>query len=163
MTVYFFWNDSGTWVEDHNESDVESNSTVYWNFTDADETGVRYHWMVIANDSIGNTTKIFDFRTRYRTSSLTGITNESEDSDGDGLSDEQERIIGTDPLLSDTDFDGYTDYEEFLAGSDPLDYRSIPNKFSWDFFGIPCLLWIVVMVLLILLFLILIGKRRKKK
>jgi hypothetical protein len=49
------------------------------------------------------------------------------DSDGDGLSDEQERIIGTDPLNPDTDGDGYPDGLEVALGSNPLDPKSIPD------------------------------------
>lgn len=42
------------------------------------------------------------------------------DSDGDGLSDEEERALGTDPSLRDTDGDGVTDIEEVEQGTDPL-------------------------------------------
>ncbi|MDG1840941.1 MAG: gliding motility-associated C-terminal domain-containing protein [Crocinitomicaceae bacterium] len=43
------------------------------------------------------------------------------DSDGDGLTDEEEAIIGTDPNNPDTDGDGINDKDEVTAGSDPLD------------------------------------------
>jgi hypothetical protein len=49
------------------------------------------------------------------------------DSDGDGLSDDEERRLGTDPLNPDTDGDGYPDGLEIALGSDPLDARSIPD------------------------------------
>lgn len=42
------------------------------------------------------------------------------DADGDGLTDEEEKIYGTDPLDLDTDADGYTDGEEVENGYDPL-------------------------------------------
>ncbi|MDZ4199618.1 MAG: outer membrane beta-barrel protein, partial [Kiritimatiellia bacterium] len=43
------------------------------------------------------------------------------DSDGDGLSDEFERSIGTDPFNPDTDGDGLTDFEEVrIYKTDPL-------------------------------------------
>lgn len=43
------------------------------------------------------------------------------DSDGDGVSDEEETIYGTDINKPDTDNDGFTDFEEiFLMGTDPL-------------------------------------------
>lgn len=43
------------------------------------------------------------------------------DTDGDGLSDEEENIIGTDPKDADTDNDGLTDGFEYLSGYDPLE------------------------------------------
>jgi sugar lactone lactonase YvrE len=43
------------------------------------------------------------------------------DEDGDGLSNEQERALGTDPYSSDSDGDGYSDKAENDAGTDPLD------------------------------------------
>ena len=42
------------------------------------------------------------------------------DSDGDGLSDEEELGRGTDPNRSDTDQDGLSDGEEVTMGFDPL-------------------------------------------
>ncbi len=52
------------------------------------------------------------------------------DSDGDGLSDEEEAALGTDPFNPDTDGDGLTDYEEVRKyKTDPLnpdtDYDSL--------------------------------------
>jgi hypothetical protein len=65
-----------------------------------------------------------------------GIGNNADtDDDGDGLSDSQEAIYGTNPLLKDTDSDGYTDTEETAAGTDPLDANSIPSK------GLP--IWLI--------------------
>lgn len=45
---------------------------------------------------------------------------ESPDSDNDGLTDAEERVVGTDPENADTDNDGYSDYQELLSGYDPL-------------------------------------------
>jgi chromosome segregation ATPase len=42
------------------------------------------------------------------------------DSDGDGLTDEEEEYYGTDPNNPDTDGDGYSDGEEVKNGYDPL-------------------------------------------
>jgi len=42
------------------------------------------------------------------------------DMDSDGLTDEQEKIYGTDPLKQDTDGDGFKDGEEVKNGYDPL-------------------------------------------
>lgn len=47
------------------------------------------------------------------------------DSDGDGLSDEEEADLGTDPNNPDTDGDGVTDGAEVDCGSDPLDPDSV--------------------------------------
>ena len=53
--------------------------------------------------------------------------NPQGDEDGDGLSNEQERALGTDPYEADTDGDGYGDSEESVAGSDPLDDNDAPS------------------------------------
>lgn len=42
------------------------------------------------------------------------------DSDADGLTDDEEKIIGTDPNKADTDNDGYLDSAEISSGYDPL-------------------------------------------
>jgi peroxiredoxin len=42
------------------------------------------------------------------------------DSDGDGLTDDQELELGTDPDDADTDGDGVSDWDEVVAGTDPL-------------------------------------------
>lgn len=42
------------------------------------------------------------------------------DSDGDGLTDDQEKRFGTDPTKSDTDGDGFSDYVEIQTGYNPL-------------------------------------------
>nr|MDJ0852344.1 hypothetical protein [Myxococcota bacterium] len=50
------------------------------------------------------------------------------DSDGDGLDDGAEwDVWGTDPLDDDSDGDGFTDGAEVAAGSDPLDPGSTPG------------------------------------
>lgn len=46
------------------------------------------------------------------------------DSDGDGLTDEEEAALGTDPDDIDSDDDGYQDGFEILDGTDPLDSDS---------------------------------------
>lgn len=43
-----------------------------------------------------------------------------DDSDADGLSDDEEKIYGTDPEVADTDGDGYSDGVEIEGGFDPL-------------------------------------------
>lgn len=46
--------------------------------------------------------------------------NRGEDSDGDGLSDEQETAFGLDPTNPDMDGDGISDGQELAAGTDPM-------------------------------------------
>ncbi len=48
------------------------------------------------------------------------------DEDGDGLSDEEEAALGTDPTAVDSDEDGYWDGWEAAAGSDPNDPLATP-------------------------------------
>ena len=53
------------------------------------------------------------------------------DSDGDGLPDNVEKQIGTDPQKTDTDKDGLTDYQEHcLTGTDPTQFDSIQKGVS---------------------------------
>jgi len=46
------------------------------------------------------------------------------DDDGDGLTNVEEKQIGTDPQKADTDEDTYTDFDEVFEGKDPLDPNS---------------------------------------
>ena len=56
-----------------------------------------------------------------------GTDPRNPDTDGEGLSDGNETLLGTDPTNPDTDGDGFTDKEEVDAGSDPLKGYSIPG------------------------------------
>ena len=47
-----------------------------------------------------------------------------KDSDGDGLSDVEEKSLGTDAQIADSDGDGLNDGDELSAGTDPLNYDS---------------------------------------
>lgn len=49
------------------------------------------------------------------------------DTDGDGLIDLQEEILGTYLDREDTDGDGFSDLEEIARASDPLDDQSLPG------------------------------------
>ena len=50
----------------------------------------------------------------------------AQDSDGDGLPDDVETVLGTDPNRADTDGDGVSDGAEIAAGTDPLVASTIP-------------------------------------
>ena len=51
----------------------------------------------------------------------------NEDSDGDGLTDSEEKNLGTDPLIADSDKDGHDDGAEVKAGTNPLDPADYPG------------------------------------
>ncbi len=60
-----------------------------------------------------------------------GYAVELPDSDGDGVSDAVENMLGTDPKKPDTDGDGLTDYEELcLTETDPLIWDSVQTGTS---------------------------------
>jgi hypothetical protein len=71
-----------------------------------------------------------------------GLTNQEEkeigtdpnnsDSDGDGISDGEEQDIGTDPMLDDSDNDGYLDSDEVDCNSYPNDENDHCYDCGWD-------------------------------
>ncbi len=57
-----------------------------------------------------------------------GTDIDNPDSDGDGLADGVEvNEVGTDPMLADTDGDGADDADEVASGTDPNDPGSVPS------------------------------------
>jgi hypothetical protein len=50
---------------------------------------------------------------------IDGTNPRNPDTDGDGLSDGEEKDLGTDPTLADTDEDGVSDGDELFNGTDP--------------------------------------------
>ena len=63
----------------------------------------------------------------------TGTDPSKEDSDGDGLTDEEERLIGTDPSQPDTDGDGMNDGWEHTYSFKPLVDNAIDNDPTNDY------------------------------
>jgi len=55
------------------------------------------------------------------------------DSDQDGLTDDEEAELGTDPYLKDTDADSYWDSWELDEGTDPLDVNNRIYKAYWPY------------------------------
>jgi len=56
---------------------------------------------------------------------------DSVDSDGDGLTDDEEIALGLDPNNADTDGDGYTDGAEDNSYTNPLDPEDHPYEGGW--------------------------------
>jgi len=56
---------------------------------------------------------------------------EDIDDDNDGITDEEELSLGTDPSNSDTDGDGFSDDIEITIGTDPLDADDYPSEDAW--------------------------------
>lgn len=57
------------------------------------------------------------------------------DTDGDGLSDESEVFIGSDPKNPDTDNDGYSDKQELLNGYNPIGVGLLSENLNLSFFA----------------------------
>ena len=139
----------------------EANNVYYWDSlavgTYQIETGIAgTQWMMIQPDGftppahadsetfdIAPDTKrflvqVFVFGTGdtiERSSTPSAATDDqmADDSDGDGLSDEEESTVyQTDPANADSDEDGFTDGEEVSGGTDPLDSDSTPDSTSMD-------------------------------
>ena len=53
------------------------------------------------------------------------------DLDGDGLLEDEENELGTDPNKADTDDDGYDDDVEIAENTDPLDEFDHPYQGGW--------------------------------
>lgn len=58
--------------------------------------------------------------TQYGCGSSEPVVEVPIDTDGDGVTDDQEILNGTDPMSADSDGDGVSDSDELAAGTDPL-------------------------------------------
>lgn len=57
------------------------------------------------------------------------------DTDGDGLSDESEAFLGSDPQNADTDGDGYSDKQEILNGYNPIGLGFLSENLNLSLFA----------------------------
>lgn len=94
----------GTSVDVSGTTDDQGNFSIA--FTAPDTAGDHQVNVSVTNRSLSN----------YSLAPLT--TTLPGDADGDGLTDDEEAILGTDPQNPDTDGDGLDDYEEVNAGDD---------------------------------------------
>ena len=88
--------------------------------SDTTDSQGRFNISFMAPDSVGD----FEVNVSVTNRSLSNYslaplnTTLPGDADGDGLTDDEEAILGTDPQNPDTDGDGLDDYEEVNAGDD---------------------------------------------
>ena len=89
---------------------------------------VSTYFKVSYTDANGDTVESIPFQAIVTEE---GITIDYPDSDGDGIADLLESILGTDPNKIDTDDDGLTDYQELnITGTDPTDYDSVEKRIA---------------------------------
>jgi immune inhibitor A len=86
------------------------------------------------------------------------------DDDGDGLSDEEEIVLGTDPLKSDTDGDGYNDMTDKypLDGDkyrEPTDWEKLPIVGGYD--QSFCFSLLIIFIILIIILILILKKFTK--
>ncbi len=118
---------NGTALYDNNETTPVETSDVRLTIegtsvdvSDTTDSQGRFNISFMAPDSIGdfevNVSVTNRSLSNYSLASLT--TTLPNDTDGDGLTDEDDLVLGTNPHDPDTDDDGLDDYEEVNAGED---------------------------------------------
>ncbi|MDB4265154.1 lamin tail domain-containing protein [bacterium] len=97
--------------------------------TDSEPDGMGDNWEIFYfGDLSRDGTLDFDGDGRTDAEEWLDGTNPTEsDVDGDGLNDGEEHTFGTDPLDEDSDNDGSNDGEEVAAGTDPNSDLSVPG------------------------------------
>jgi hypothetical protein len=92
----------------------------------------KVNWISHFNspESTGYSVDIFPLdSTEWLDTDADGVGNNADnDDDGDGVSDAQEAIDGSNPLVGDTDGDGYSDFDEISEETDPLEANSTPRR-----------------------------------
>ena len=101
-------------VQYFSEFPLQTNQSTFY---DLNESVTPFHYTVL-------TPKIFSYQFDLTNKIPLCIV----DSDWDGVSDDEERIYGTDPFKIDTDGDFFTDYEEIFWGWDPLSVTPGPAQ-----------------------------------
>ncbi len=99
------------------ELTIEGTAIQVTNATDSDG---NFHVLFQAPDTSDDYNVTISVTNRSLSNSSTAqlVVTEPGDADGDGLTDDEESALGTDPNDTDTDDDGLDDYEEVNAGND---------------------------------------------
>jgi len=102
------------------------------------------------------------------TGSLDTLNDPNADTDNDGLTDEEEDRLGTDPTDPDTDGDSVSDGDEEEAGTDPMSAASTPGKEVSEDGFLGGFLWLIIIIIIILVIVIIMAvivvpKRRKQE
>jgi PKD repeat protein len=121
--------------------------------------GVTYYYYILAFDATNNPSNSSDIVEKIPNvdTDLDGVPNVMDpDDDNDGLTDEEEALLGTNPMDKDTDSDGRNDDED----AHPLD----PKRWKEEEGEILSWLWILIAIIVIVaLVLFLMLARRKKE
>ncbi len=111
-------------VEQQLGTDMNNSDTDGDGFTDGEEVRSG-HDPLTAPDGTKSTKGTTNNTTSGSGQATTNTTTSSgddfsKDSDSDGLSDGQEKLLGTNPNVSDSDHDGFSDGQEVQSGHNPL-------------------------------------------
>jgi hypothetical protein len=147
---------------------IDMGSTVVFDGSSStDNSGVisSYTWTItlngslvttfsgITNSYIFNTVGLYNVRLEVTDPSGNSgndsifVTVRSIDSDGDGLMDDEEEALGTDPFNPDTDGDGINDGDEVDQGTDPLKSdKDFISEYWWLILAIVAILVIILLI-----------------
>jgi hypothetical protein len=153
------------------------NSDYYWNFTtfyDTDNDGYAdfedmfpensTEWNDSDGDLFGdNCDKFPNDKNEWIDSDIDGIGNNADpDDDNDNISDENELLIGTNPLLKDTDGDNYNDgVDDFPLDETRWEIILEKNKENGDGFNWFIAIGIAIIIITILMIILFLKLRKK--